>query len=181
MSRQAAEERYRQLRRLAFADATRLLTEVAIAVPGQLELREVALPALLDSLAKWESYPRRPVAWDWRKLLLHYRQNHSARFDLAVFANGLLSAIALGKPSKTRAHCALDFVEASPDPCHALKGRVLPVVLTALERYCVAIGAPEMRLTEPLPALIGLYTGKYGFTVAMGPGGRPYCSREVTP
>lgn len=121
------------------------------------------------------------MGWDWPRLLTRYQQNHPDRFELAILVGGSIGAVALGKPARNRAFCWLDYVEASPDPPRALKGLTLSVVFTALEQYCVVLGGNELRLANPLPALIPLYRDRYGFKVASGPGGSPYCWREVVP
>jgi hypothetical protein len=180
MSRGAAEERYRQRRRTAFAEATRRLSDAGVAPYDELRLIEIDLTVIHSAmLVEWGSGRR--VRWNWQELHARFKRNYPDRFELAVLCGNHICAFALGRPSKARTHCSLDYVEASPDQSHPLKGRVLPVVLTALERYCVAIGAHEMRIPEPLPGLIPLYEDKYAFSVVKDPGGHPYWRREVIP
>lgn len=179
MSKQAAEERYRMLRRKAFSAAGVLLADAKAVRPEELTLSEIPTISLHLAVLGWANDPARRVNWDWIGMLARYRRNYPSRFELAVLAEGDVCALALGKPSATRSHCALEFVEASPAPTHALKHRVLNIVFTALEHYCVAIGAAEMRIVEPLPDLIPVYTARHGFGVAQDQNRRPYCWREV--
>ena len=154
MSRRAAEERYRQRRHRAFAEAELRLLDARVAQPDELVLSDIPLLGLIVTTSTWASDPRRRVGWDWRQLHLQYQRNYPDRFELAVVSGNQLCAFALGRPSESRGHCCLDYIEGSPDPAHPLKGRVLPVVFTALERLSAAIGATEMRIMEPLPELI---------------------------
>ena len=143
-----------------------------------MELREISLLGVRAVTIAWESDRRRRVHWPWPDLRDRFYRD-PARFDLEIRCRGQICAFALGRPSNSRSHCSLYFVEGSPDPAHPLCKKVLPVVLTALERYCVAIGAAEMRIVDPLPPLIPLYVGRYGFALADAPKHAPYCAREV--
>jgi hypothetical protein len=179
VSKQAAEERYRSLRRKAFRAAEEMFVDARAARPEELTLSEIPPLSLHSAVLGWANDPARRVNWYWIGMLARYRRNYPSRFELAVFAGGEICALALGRPSATRSHCSLEFVETSPRPTHALKHRVLNTVFTALELYCVAIRAAEMRLVEPLPDLIPVYTTRHGFSVAQGQNRRPYCWREV--
>ena len=142
------------------------------------ELSEITLLGAHAAMAAWQDDPRRRVHWSWADLRAGFRHD-PARFDLELRAKGTICAFALGRPSASRSCCALNYIEASPDAAHPLRGQVLGVVITALERYCIAIGAQTMRLVEPLPVLVPIYCDRYGFRLVELRGQVPYCEREV--
>lgn len=163
---------------MAFSQAARALTQDLALSNIDIELGEFTLFGLPLTALTWEADPRRRVNWPWIDMREWFRRD-PARFELEIHCAGRICALALGRPSASRSNCSLHYVEASPDPTHPLRGKVLAVVLTALEQYCAAIGASEMRVVQPLAALIPLYVGRYGFTLADTTTPSPYCWREV--
>jgi hypothetical protein len=180
MSRQAAEERYRQKRHQAFRESERVLAGLPEFEGMDVRLCEIDLLLLQAVMVSgWQNHAQRAVQWDWLKLCLWFRRNHPSRFDLMILCQGQLCALALGKLSASKSYCSVAYVEGAPGQTHQLKGKVLAIVLSALQHYCGAVGAPEMRLEQPLPQLIGLYTRRYGFTLVTPPKQPHYCKREV--
>lgn len=181
MSRQAAEERYRQRRRAACEAAERLLAEAAGFQDRAVGLREFdGLAVHAAFISGWKNHPTRKVSWPWDRLIWD-RPKEPSRFELAVWADERLCGLALGRTSPSRSHCSLHFVEGAPDALHPLKGRVLAAVLTALDQYCLAIGAREMRVVEPFEALLPLYGQHFDFALVKPAGQSPYLRREVRP
>jgi len=178
VSRAAAERRYRELRALAYRDAEEALAGAGIAA----ELRAVDAAALDAFAAGWTGHPTRRMAWPWPAMAEHWRRSFPERFELAVWWGGTLCALALGKPSAGTSHLGAHFMEGSPDPAHPLKGRVIAVTLAALDSYAVLLGKAELRLVEPLPALVPLYCGPLlGFELVRPRGQAPYCRRSIAP
>ena len=180
MSQRDAEERYRRLRRLAFDDAERLLRDSPgfAGISGALREWDV-LSVHAAFLSDWKDHPRRRVNWPWDRFVLEARDDPS-RFELAVWSGRSLCGLAWGRTARSRSHCALHFLEGAPDPRHPMKGQVLAVALTALNRYCRAIGAQEARLVEPFAAVIPRYA-EFGFTLVKPAGQSPYMVRKVNP
>lgn len=151
MRRQAAEEQYRQRRRRAFESASGLLRDALGTVGRDLQLREIESPLNLEiAMLVWGADPTRRVQWPWVNLVNSFRRD-AARLELAVWHGDTLCGLALGRPSASRAHGSLHYVEGAPDSGHPLKGQVLGIVLTVLQRYSIVLGAEEMRIDNPLP------------------------------
>ncbi len=107
-------------------------------------------------------------------------RNFPERFDPAVWHGGALCALALGRPSPGPSHMALYDVEANPDPAHSLRGKVVPAALAALQAYAIALGKTELRLVDPLPALIPFYCSPaLGFELVTPRREATYCRRSI--
>jgi hypothetical protein len=70
-------------------------------------------------------------------------------------------------------------LEADPAP-ENLRGKVTGTVIDALAAYGVVLGKTEMRLIDPLPALVPFYfSPAIGFQVVTPAKGSPYCVRSI--
>ena len=171
-SRSSAEVRYREMRRLVFQQAQEELAEAGIGV----DLRPIDATAL-EAFRAW---PPRRVAWPWPDLAADWRKGHPDRFELAVWSGGTLCALAMGRPSPKAAHMSLHYLEANTEPGHPLRRQVAFVVFTALDIYATALGKHELRLVDPLPAVIPFYCSpKMGFELVRPRGEAPYCRRSI--
>lgn len=170
--RSAAEARYRALNDIGFR-----ATETNLAAAGMLvELRRID-PAALIAAEQWTG---RRVHWPWRVLTGDWRRNHSSRFEVAVWRDGRLCGLALGRPAPSAAHVSLHYIERDPDPANPLRGDFAAVVVTALASYGVVLGKTEMRLVNPLPALVPYYcSAALGFALVTPAHGGPYCIRRI--
>lgn len=178
MTRAAAEARYRMRRALAFQAAEAKLAAAGIVA----ELRPLDASALAAFAAQWRGHPTRRVAWPWSDMAADWRRACPERFELAVWSGGQLCALALGRPAPSARHLALHYQEGSPNPAHPLRGRVTAVVLIAAEAYALVLGKTELRLVEPLPALVSYYCSPaLGFHLVSPPGAPPYCTRRIEP
>jgi hypothetical protein len=100
-----------------------------------------------------------------------------------VWSRDQLIALAVGRTSKRRQAgkrhtLSLHFIETHPDPRHALRRRILGIVLDAAEEYGRAIGATRLRLVDPLPGPTPLYT-QTGFDLAGHYGQHVYLERGI--
>jgi hypothetical protein len=113
--------------------------------------------------------------WDWPEIFRRY--NDPDRFDMAIWCNDRLSALALAVT--TGQATVLKFVEGDPRPDCPLIGRRLLIILESLANYTQARGKVEMRVEPANPALETLYIEKYGFTLETPRGGRAYYKKAV--
>ncbi len=170
-TRSAAEAKYRTLRDLAYQAAKPDLAAVGIHV----ELGSIDAAALARA-AQWTD---RRVAWPWHTLAAEWRRNHPNRFEVAIWQNGVLCGLALGRPAPVAPHMSLYYVEAGSDPANPLRRRITRVVLATLLRYAVFLGKTELRLIDPLPPLVPFYCSpSFGFELVTPAKGVPYCWRS---
>jgi hypothetical protein len=171
-SRSSAEGKYRELLRVAFEEAEGELAAVGLRV----ELRRIDAAALAQ-VPQWEG---RRVSWNWPEMMARWRRNHTNRFEVAVWQGDFLCGVALGRPSSTAAHASLHYIETNPDPANPLRRRMMIVVLAALRRYATVLGKTELRLVDPLPALVPFYCSPVlGFQLVTSGKETPYCSRSI--
>lgn len=126
-------------------------------------------PAALEAFEGTWRGSGRQVAWPWSQWVPDFRRRNPAAFHLALWHNDVLCGLSLGRAAKAK-FVGVNLIEGNPDPKHALKGKVLPTVLTVAEFYRIQLGAPEMHLFDCNPQLIPLYE-TFGFELApeLGP------------
>ena len=172
VTRADAERQYRELRRLPLADAQARLVECGVTA----ELRAIDAGAL-QGFGSWTG---RRVAWPWPPMVAEWRQDHPNRFELAIWKDGVLCGLALGRPSAGPSHLSLYYMEGNPDPGHPLRDRVTAVTLAALSAYCVVLGKRELRLVESLPELVSFYCSPpFSFELVTPKREAPYCRMET--
>jgi hypothetical protein len=173
-SRRRTEALYAGQRAAALRKAEDILRPVVAPVP--ISLRTITPETLATFDAEWRGHPERLYPWPWRDMAGDYRRNEPSRFEVAVWSGEVLCGLAFGK--LRLGYCGADYIEGSPVPAHPLRGSVLSAVLTALTAYAVALGRPEIRLIDPLPALVPRYKA-LGFMLATPRGQSRYCRKEV--
>lgn len=173
-SRTAAEARYGIYRSVALARAEALFAP-SIA-PTPVRFRTITGVALDAWRLHWARHPARQVAWPWDVMVPAHRRRHPTRFELAVWSGDALCGLAIGRAGVT--HCSLEYLEGSPIPDHPLRRQVIPAALATLLAYATVLGKSEMRLVEPLDALVPAYEAR-GFMLVEPPGERRYCVRTV--
>jgi hypothetical protein len=171
-SRSSAEARYRDLRHLACLDAQGDLASAGVDVAFR--------PIDATALAAWAAWQARRVAWPWPEMVADWRRGHPDRFEVAVWSNDVLCALALGRPAPKAAHMSLHYLEGSPDPGNPLRRKVAATVITALRAYAIVLGKEELRLVEPLAQLVPFYCSPaMGFELVSLRGAAPYCRRSI--
>jgi hypothetical protein len=178
LSRRAAEDRYRDSRLPALQRAEEIASAALAPVPVGLNL--INLTALQAFQDQWEANPSRRYPWPWPQpqMVADAKKNEPDQFEVSVWSGDTLCGLAFG--CTRQAFCRVDYLEGSPDPAHPLKGSVTVIVAGAATAYATALGKDEIRLMNPLPAVVPHYQG-LGFTVANLPDGTPCCSwKKVT-
>jgi hypothetical protein len=161
VSRQVTESRYAGHRAAALRRAEDILRKEL--APTLLTLRAITPESLAAFSTQWQDHTQRLYPWPWHDMAGDYRRHEPTRFEAAVWSADTLCGLALGR--LRAGYCSLDYLEGSPAPAHPLRGMIIPAVLTALTAYALALDRPEIRLIDPLPALVPLYEGR-GFVLA---------------
>ncbi len=173
-SRLATESRYRDIRHLALMRAAEL-TQSAIA-PTPVSLTDIGPTALAAFNDQWVHSVRR-YPWPWPLMVADVHRQTPTRFEVAVWSDQTLSGLALGRIRDS--FCGIEYLEGCPDPDHPLRGHVTVIVLTAAVAYAKSLGKRELRLIDPIPAMVSRYVS-HGFQLAMPRGESPYCWRNIT-
>ena len=122
---------------------------------------------LIDSSAlaqskHWALSPKRRVDWDWVDGYGTFRFRYPKRFEMALWHNGKLVSLSLGRPTYTGQRMRLDFIEACPDKPSEL--RVFEISLFAIGTYAETLGAHELRVMNPVNTQVRDYYARFGLT-----------------
>jgi hypothetical protein len=115
--------------------------------------------------------------WNWPEDSLRW-EKHIDRLSIAVWSGEQLCGLALGKPSQARNNLSIYLLQGSPVESHALKGKVLPIVIDVASAYGTALGCRELRLVKPLSGMVGKYQD-LGFQLEKDHRSAPYCVRSL--
>lgn len=113
------------------------------------EITQEALSAELGWSPDFDLAKGRRIGWDWDEAVQHYRYTYSARLELAVWFDGLLCGLMLGKPSVGKLVVKLNYIQSAPFD-HALKGRIVPIAMLYAEAYAAALDAQWIGIQDPL-------------------------------
>jgi hypothetical protein len=123
----------------------------------------------------------RQVSFDWKAYLHQYRKVCPKRFELAVWYNGRLESLSLGRPSYKGTRLRLELIERVPSNS-SLRGRVFPITEIALIAYANLLGAAEVRIMEPVNDSVRAYyvSRGYSYVPSTGAANFPdYCVRKL--
>jgi hypothetical protein len=149
------EHQYDSIRNRALEIATVNLPVVMTNNLGQaVNVRGAVTLKSIDVIARarantWHSSTFRRVDWPWMKSVGNYAWLNPKRFELSIWHKGVLSGLALGRPTWSNNKLRLDFIEGSPEK-HALGGLVFDITVIAAEAYADAIGATQIRVMNPI-------------------------------
>ncbi len=145
-------QKYRELRQL--------ISETVCQLPAldarNVQIREIDHLAL-ESQTQWCHAEGQGIGWDWYEIMMLYRRDEVDRVDMAIWADEILTGLALGKVSAGKLVVRVNFLEANGDKAHPLKGLVFPIVDTWLEQYAVALGAEYIGVQEPYEGVKDYY------------------------
>jgi hypothetical protein len=129
------------------------------------EIREICSEAFAaqDEWEKLEEAPRR-VGWKWRELVDKFRRQHNSRLDVAIWHNGQLAGLALGKVSTGKLVVRVCYAEGAP-VATPLTGSIFPIIDAYLEQYAAALGIQTIALQDPLDEVISYYR-RFGYKLA---------------
>jgi hypothetical protein len=177
-----AKLRYARMRRAAYALAREDAIQRCItARPFRLsDIDHATLSAWRRTWA--EPHPSGEGGWDWA-VLTEPAHVDPAALSVALWSGGTLCGLALARASHRRSSghrgaIKIYYLEGNPDPLHPLKGVVAALLVNAAEAYGRSLGASKVRLVDPLPGALRLYSD-LGFTVVRTHSGALYCEKEI--
>lgn len=115
------------------------------------------------ALRSWQRSLARKIDWDWNLVQKKYR-SEPRRFELAIWHRDfILCGASIGKPTYGGGKLRLDFIESNPDGS-PLDGRTADISILAGTAYARAIGATQLRITNPINERVrDHYLSKPGF------------------
>ncbi|HEY0015967.1 MAG TPA: hypothetical protein VGC13_06595 [Longimicrobium sp.] len=179
-----AQQRYARIRQHAYA----LARDDAFAtgrVDAPLRLADCDPYTLSVWKTTWAGpHPSGWGGWDWEPLLRR-AWKHPSAFHLAIWSDRILCGLAVGRvsdrdPAGLRHAVSIDFIESAHDPHHPLHGNIAVLATSAADAYGHALGARWLRLIQPLPGVVTLYTN-LGFDVVREGDRVLYCERRIEP
>jgi len=153
--------RYAELRELAAQQ-----TAVAVADEYGVLVSFRSISALDIAMAERWTLGRHGRGWSWCKEVSKARRR-SRCFDAALETFGAnqrptVTALILGRVSKSRVVASLHFLERAPNP-NPLAGTVAPIAIRYLEFCAIAFGCRSTSLQRPVEALVSYYK-QLGYT-----------------
>jgi len=96
--------------------------------------------------------------WDWVYKTNMFKASHGRYvIDVAIWNDGILCGLALGKVSKGMKQLSIHYIESSPDEKHSLKGLIFELLKTILKDYATLLNVEKIILVEPVDGLIKFY------------------------
>lgn len=160
LHRDEAERRYATYRQLAYQDVTG-----RVQLPKRYKLDGIGFDALRAFQSVWLSHKRK-VSWNWLDEVRRWKRTDHSRLELAIWQEGALCGLMIGKTSKRKTILYVLGIEGAPYQ-HPLKGKIIPLSVEVAEAYAVVIGAKQVRIDRPAPSLIEKYE-KLGYTYRSG-------------
>lgn len=115
--------------------------------------------------------------WNWEEISASYIRRLDA-FHLALWAEGILCGMAVGKVSRNRSRLAIHYLEGTPQQPNPLRGRIVLSTLVAATRYAQALGVHLLRVRNPIPPM-ARWLERAGFVLEMGGKLPEYWDRRI--
>jgi len=175
------EQKFARIRAAACRDATttapELIEKMCPHLKGTSVLIEDFGRAALDAWeTTWKPNAKAGTVghdWDWRQEYTDHKRFPN-RFGAAVWSDGTLCGLGIGKPSNSNSFLCVNLLQGSPVIDHPLKGAIRHIIIHAAISYADHLKIKELRLNRPDPGVMGLYQ-KMKFELAEPASKPPYC------
>jgi len=94
-------------------------------------------------------------AWSWRKALRKFRRR-PRRVELAIWAEGQLCGLALGRVSDRCIVSTIHLLEGNPADT-PLDGKIIAIATRFLDLFALGLGCRDASIESPVPELIERY------------------------
>jgi hypothetical protein len=174
-----AIDRYNGFREAVYEVALENVWATSATHPAYANVQDVAIqfgPIDGQALQSWHKNQGTPIfPWD---RLRHGFKNYLDRFDLAVWGNGRVCALAIGRPSQGNQNVTIHFVERWMDDKNPLAGLIIPIVTDVADAYALALGKDWVKAKDPVLGAIAAYE-RVGFAKGANLGQTQYWERRV--
>jgi hypothetical protein len=110
----------------------------------------------------WLLHERR-VNWDWPAEVALWRSKCPSRLEMSVWHEHHLCGLLIARTTSSKKILYIEGIEGAPYS-HPLKGLVIPACIAASEAYAAMLGAKEVRVQAPDPAVVPAYC-ELGYTI----------------
>ncbi|MFV0574027.1 MAG: hypothetical protein ACK5NC_01175 [Vibrio sp.] len=148
MNNQARAITYQKIRLAALAQTKNDFEELEPDFIGHIDLTEINEDALRFQ-EQWEIPLNRQIGWNWRQVRNQYRRNHMTRIELAIWHDGELCGLMIGKASYGRLIVKINYIQGGQFE-NPLKGFVVPIASHYAELFAVAIEANWIGIQDPI-------------------------------
>ena len=151
------EDKYRKYREIAF--------DVTMEEFSEIQVSGITYPDALEA-DRWKDIPRsngrsHRAMWEWAEEYTYY-QNRPKRFEVTLKRGGVLCGICYGGLSKHGKNMRMNLIESTPIRPTPLGLKALPIISFAAAAFADIVGAKELWVMDPKPALENEYM-KQGF------------------
>lgn len=149
------EEKYRELREKAHRSTVMKFREIGDSKFAHLTITPITPHALGALNSQW-TQSERLVSWVWEEQANLWRKKRPSHWEMAIWHKQTLCGLVLGGPSRRRSRLYVEGIEGHPVG-NPLKAQIIPIALSASERYAESVGCKEVWLVEPAESLLDLY------------------------
>jgi len=168
--------RYAEIRHAAFQLAREVFEQAV--PPVHVFLADIDRAALQAWSASWAGlHPSGYGAFQWGRIAASYCR-HARNFQVALWAEGMLCGLAVGKVRSDHSRLSLDYLARKQNDPNPLAGEVTGIVTAAALYYCAALEIPLIEVSNPAPGLERRYRAA-GFTLAYKRGSTRYLGRTL--
>lgn len=116
----------------------------------------------LTAARAWEVAASRAVDWEWFEGYAAFKFRYPKRFEVALWEDGALVGLSMGRPTYRGENLRLDFVEARPN---ALGPRtpVFGSIDAAYEIYAHLLNVSQIRIMNPINVIVREYYQTFGY------------------
>lgn len=168
-------------------EATFLVSQTALKrrIQNDISLSRIANVSIrlgpLDEAAiqNWHGTWAKQSKFPWDRLWSDFRP-YIDRFEVAIWADGQVCGLALGRPSGGNQNVTIHFIERNMGANNPFGGLVIRTVVDVATFYARALGKEWVKIKDPVPGAIRAYL-EVGFVQAAKIGRIEYLERKADP
>lgn len=156
-------EKYLDIYKEAFDEVIAYLEKAGAIKTGSLKLSTIDHMAIQAWKTEWKGRSLRHGhgEWDWQKLVSK-RAKTCKRFDIAVWGEGILCGLSVGKISRGKKTIRMDYLQACP-VSHPLEKRIAMIVVAVALSVGKKVGAQHVAIFNPVNDKVINHYASLGF------------------
>ncbi|EEU9561226.1 hypothetical protein FXI36_24390 [Escherichia coli] len=143
-------DKYLSIYKEAFEEVIALLETQGVISQGFLKITIIDNNAIQAWKADWYGRSKKHAhgAWDWQQMV-NKRSKSCKKLDIAIWGDGILCGLSVGKISRGNRTVRLDYLEAHPS-AHPLERRVTMIIVAVALLVAKKIGAKHVAVFNPV-------------------------------